>query len=358
MKFRYLLAFLCLPLLSACDDGPREPPEEFQLVRVAQAREGRLRHRLSFHGVLEPVTRARLAFQSPGVLSSRPAQMGQAVRKGELLATLDNPELAPAQRSATARLQESMTQRDQAERDLARLRALQETGAVGDEQVEQKAAELSSLQASVARAEADLAGSRQRLEDATLVAPFDGVISMVGVEPGEFVSAGQPVMAIGGLDRVEVKVLLPASLVGELSHGAEVAVRVPQLGDFEWTGLVTELSAIGDRETGLFPVIFEVAVDPGSSMIRAGMQAEVVLDYADVQGLIVPLSAIVDPVGGRPKVFVMQGDVAQERPVRILAIANHEVAVEPQQAGLADGDQVIVAGHRALSEGQRVRVSR
>ena len=181
MKFRYLLAFLCLPLLSACDDGPREPPEEFQLVRVAQAREGRLRHRLSFHGVLEPVTRARLAFQSPGVLSSRPAQMGQAVRKGELLATLDNPELAPAQRSATARLQESMTQRDQAERDLARLRALQETGAVGDEQVEQKAAELSSLQASVARAEADLAGSRQRLEDATLVAPFDGVISMVGV---------------------------------------------------------------------------------------------------------------------------------------------------------------------------------
>jgi len=350
--------FACLVvplLLAACEPNVVSPPEAAQLVRTTEVREGRLQHRLSFHGILEPVIRARLAFQSPGVLSTRPAHMGQAVRQGELLATLDNPELGPAQKSAAARLQSSLSQRDQAERDLARLRSLAVTGAVGEEQVEQKAAELDSLQASVARAEADLAGTRQRLEDAILLAPFNGVISLVGVEPGEFVSAGQAVMAIGSLDKVEVRVLLPASLVSELNSGDELAVKVPQLGDREWTGLVTELAAIGERDTGLFPVTVELSVDPATTMVRAGMQAEVLLDYADVVGLIVPLSAIVDPVGGNPRIFLADQGTVREVPVIIRAIAKNEVALESSDGPVAAGDQVVIAGHRSLTNGQEVR---
>lgn len=357
MRRIWILALPSLLMLLACSPDPAPQPRESQLVRAVEVKEGRLRHLLSFHGVLEPVTRARLAFQSPGVVATRPAQMGQIVREGELLATLDNPELGPAQKAAAARLQESLTQRDQAKRDLARLRSLSRTGAVGEEQVEQKEAELASLEATVARAEADLAGTRQRLEDATLLAPFDGVISVVQVEPGEFVSAGQPVMAIGGLDKVEVRVLLPATLVGELENGDRLAVRVPQLGDELSQGRITELSSIGERDTGLFPVTVEVSVDPETVMIRAGMQAEVLIDYADVEGLITPLGAIVDPVGGDPKVFVAQDGAVREVPVAILAISGDEVALEPRGEGLAAGDLVVVAGHRSLTAGQPVRVA-
>jgi RND family efflux transporter MFP subunit len=203
--------------LAGCEPPPDAGGESTQLVRTVEVRQGRLQHRLSFHGVLEP-SPAR-SFQSPGVLATRPAARGQFVRQGELLATLDNPELGPAQKAAAARLQEALTQRDQAARDLARLRSLAQSGAVGEEQAEQKAAEADSLQAAVAQAEADLAGTRQRLEDATLLAPFDGVVSMTLAEPGEFVPAGQPVMALGGLDRLEVRVLLPASLVDALRGG-------------------------------------------------------------------------------------------------------------------------------------------
>jgi len=345
-----------LIVLAGCESENASDVPTIQLVRTVEVREGRLQHLLSFHGVLEPVTRARLAFQSPGVVKTRPAQMGQAVREGELLATLDNPELGPAQKAAAARVQESLTQRDQAKRDLARLRSLSQTGAVGEEQVEQKAAELASLEANVARAEADLTGTRQRLEDAALLAPFDGVISLVQVEPGEFVSAGQGVMAIGGLDKVEVRVLLPASLVSELESGDSLVVKVPQLGTGESAGVVTELSSIGEKETGLFPVTVEVSVDPITTMIRAGMQAEVLLDYADVEGLIVPLRAVVDPVGGDPKVFVVELDRVREVAVSILAIANGEVALQAGEQALAEGDLVVIAGHRSLTARQQVRV--
>jgi len=354
-SIKYALLIVLAALAGCGSDEPQGPPAA-QLVRVVEVREDRLRHLLSFYGVLEPVTRARLAFQSPGVIKTRPAQMGQAVRQGELLATLDNPELGPSQKSASARLQESLTQRDQAERDLTRLRSLAQTGAVGEEQVEQKVAELASLQASVARAEADLAGTSQRLEDATLLAPFDGVISLVQVETGEFVSAGQPVMAIGGLDKVEVRVLLPASLVSELATGDTLTVRVPQLGESESEGVVTERSSIGERDTGLFPVTVEVSVDPVTTMIRAGMQAEVLLDYADVTGLIVPLAAVVDPVGGDPRIFVLDGEQVREVAVSILAIAGGEVAFEADGQQLEAGALVVVAGHRSLTSGQTVRV--
>lgn len=357
MKRLFAVA-LCLISLAGCEPGEMAAEPSAQLVRTVDVREGRLNHRLSFHGVLVPVLRARLAFQSQGVVITRPAQMGQAVRQGELLATLDNPELGPAQRAAAARLQETLAQRDQAKRELARQRSLSTTGAVGEESVEQREAELASLEAAVAQAEADLAGTRQRLEDATLLAPFDGVISSVIVEPGEFVSAGQAVMAIGGLEQVEVRVLLPASLVSELSIGKELTVKVPQLGDDVSAGIVTELSTIGEKDTGLFPVTVEIQVDPMSSMIRAGMQAEVQVDYADVNGLIVPLGAIVDPVGGKPKLFRARDGAVTEIPVRILAIANHEVAVEAVGATLDSGDLVVIAGHRSLTSGQQVRTTR
>lgn len=354
---RLVLAILCaLMALAGCESKNAPETSTIQLVRTVEVREGRLQHLLSFNGVLEPVTRARLAFQSPGVVRARPAQMGQVVRQGELLATLDNPELGPAQKSAAARLQESLSQRDQAERDLARLRSLSETGAVGEEQVEQKAADLASLQANVSRAEADLTGTRQRLEDAALLAPFDGVISLVKVEPGEFVSAGQEVMAIGGLDKVEVRILVPASLVSKLRIGDTLTVRVPQLGDDDSTGVVSELSAIGEKATGLFPVTVELSVDPATTMIRAGMQAETVLDNADVEGLIVPLRAIVDPVGGDPKVYIVNGDKVREVAVKILAIANGEVAVSAPGQSLAGGDLVVIAGHRSLTGDQQVRL--
>jgi multidrug efflux pump subunit AcrA (membrane-fusion protein) len=93
-------------------------------------------------------------------------------------------------------------------------------------------------------------------------------------------------------------------------------------------------------------------------MIRAGMQAEVLVNYADVEGLILPLSAIVDPVGGDPKIFRFREGEVGEVPVRILAIADGEVAVEPVDTSLSAGDQVITAGHRSLTNGQQVRVAR
>lgn len=356
MNRRFVIGLATALSLAACKEPVSLDTDTRTLVRVAQTEQGRLVHRMHYSATLRPVNRARLAFQTPGVVAARPAQLGQAVSKGELLATLDNPELGPAQRAAAAALQETLARRDQVRRDLARLQSLVKSGAVGQDAVEQKQAELDTLQASLARAEANLAATGERLEDANLLAPFDGIIYSLNVEPGEFVAGGQPVMSIGGPERLELEVLLPAMLVPQVRVGTVTEVRVPQLAGLSWPGTVTEVSGIGDPATGLFPAIVQVDADARETPLRAGMLAQARFDHAESEGLIVPISAIVDPAGGNPRVYRVQDGEVLAVPVDILASTLGRVTIAPRPGRqLAPGDLVVTEGHLALTDGQPVR---
>jgi multidrug efflux pump subunit AcrA (membrane-fusion protein) len=117
-----------------------------------------------------------------------------------------------------------------------------------------------------------------------------------------------------------------------------------------------EVSGIGDPATGLFPAVVEVAVDATNTPLRAGMLAQAWFDHTESEGLIVPLSAIVDPVGNDPRVYrVIDGEVLST-PVTIVSATAARVAVAPREgAQLAVGDLVVTEGHLALTNGQPVR---
>lgn len=358
MKIKVLLAAIALLTLAGCKEPVNLDTDTRQLVRVTEAEQGRLVQRLAFSSTLRPVNRARLAFQTPGILATRPVELGQVVRQGELLATLDNPELGPAQKAAAATLQQTLTRRDQARRDLQRLESLRDSGAVGEDAYEQKASELAALNAALNAAEANLAATGERLEDASLVAPFDGVIYSIAAEPGEFVAGGQVLMSIGGPARLELEVMLPASLVAQVQVGATTEVRVPQLAGMSWPGQVVEVSSIGDPATGLFPAVVEVLADVSASPLRAGMLAQAWFDHSEDEGVIVPLSAIVDPVGNDPRVFRVENGEIHTTHVEIVASSEARVAVLPREGGaLTNGDLVVTEGHRSLTDGQSVRTA-
>ena len=119
---------------------------------------------------------------------------------------------------------------------------------------------------------------------------------------------------------------------------------------------MTELSAVGDLQTGLFPAVVEIEVDPLTTPLRAGMLARAWFEYAGNEGLIVPLAAIVDPVGGNPRVYRVESGQVTLVPVDIVASAAARVTVAPRDgAALADGDLIVTEGHRALTDGQQVR---
>ncbi len=352
-------AMLCLALvlLAGCGNRSSEPPPaEKPVVRVAEVEHGTLERVLVFGAVLLPKERAELAFQSAGVLDTRLVEVGYRVGKGSVLASLRNPNLGPSQQAARGRLQQFLTERDQARRDLERLQALVNTGAVGIDRVEQQNARLRSLDAQVSQAEADLKARAGFAEDALLRAPFDGLVAEIRAEPGEFVAAGATVVSLGGESGFEVEIAVPAAVAAELRVGDALPIAFPQLLQqsavlTEVSGEVSEIGRIGTPGTGLFPVV--VAVPASHPDLRPGLHAEVGIRQKLGQGLLVPLSTLVDPVGHSPGVLRVVDGVAAPVPVEILARAGSQVLVA---ADLNPQDRVIVAGHQLVTAGDAVQI--
>jgi len=125
-----------------------------------------------------------------------------------------------------------------------------------------------------------------------------------------------------------------------------------------WPGQVVEVSSIGDPATGLFPAVVEVLADVSASPLRAGMLAQAWFDHGEDEGVIVPLSAIVDPVGNDPRVFRVENGEIHTTHVEIVASSEARVAVLPREGGaLTNGDLVVTEGHRSLTDGQSVRTA-
>lgn len=338
-----LLAFALL----ACETEPVET-ERQQRVRTAAVAAGALEQRSYYPGRVLAVERAALAFQSSGILDSRPARVGDQVQAGDLLATLRNPDLEPGAQAAQARLVEAIARRDQVQRDLRRFEELVTEGAVSRQQLERQRAELDTAEAGVQRARAELTASRSQLGDAALVAPFDGLVVGVLREPGEFLAAGEPVLTLSGA-ALEVEIRVPPELLSDLKPGQDMSVHLDQRRR-QLTGQIVELGQAGDPQTGLATLVIGLPADAGA---RAGQAAEVTLIQHTPEAFIVPLAAVSDPVGGNPRVFRIAGQQVQQIAVTVLGGAGDRLVVE---GPLAVGDQVVVAGHRVLGDGDPVRV--
>ncbi len=346
---RFFAGVIIVLILAGCSEEAEQQANMPQLVDVAQVVRADLIQPMLFSGVSQAADRADLAFQSSGVLRLRPVRIGDEVAAGDLLAALENPDLEPGKRAAEATLAQLQTEQSQAQRNVRRLQDLFAEGAVGEQSLEEEQTRLASLNDQIRQARAQLASSTDRVADSSLTAPFDGLIGQVNFEVGEYVRAGEPVLVIGGLDLMEVVVELPVSIWKGLYDSQPVTVSILGLNQ-EFRGEVYDIGALADPATGLFPVVVRF---PDSPDARSGQRVTVEFRQVISDRMQVPLTAIVDPIGGAPKVYRLQGDTAYAVPVEIVGFAGQQVAIEGQ---LETDDLVITAGHMSLVDGQRVNV--
>lgn len=348
-----ILLMSLLSLMVACSESNETAQSSDQLVDVAQIVRGDLIQPMQFSGVSQAAERASLAFQSSGVVRLRPVRIGDQVKQGDLLAALENPDLEPGRQAAQASLARLQTEQAQARRNVDRLQDLFSEGAVGEQSLEEEQTRLASLNDQIRQARAQLISSEDRLADSQLTAPFDALVGNVNFEVGEYVRAGEQVMILGGLQAMEVILELPTAIWRDLQAGQTVPVGILGLNEYS-TGEIYDLGALADPNTGLFPVVVRF---PSTEKARSGQRVSVEFEQVMQDVLQVPLTAIVDPIGGAPKVYRLVNDTAQAVPVEVLGFAGQQVAVVAGSgASLSAADQVISAGHMSLVDGQRVNV--
>lgn len=317
------------------------------VVRVSQVRQSADAERLRFPGTLRAKQRASPAFLHAGVLKERLVERGQRVDKGEPLARLHNPALEPALDGAEGRVRELDAQLARLDRDVERAQALRERNLVAQEELDRLVSEREVTVQAREQAAASRADARAQVDEMTLRAPFAADVADLFVEPGDFVTAGEPVLALAGVDGVEVTLRVPAKLGTRLAPGMEAQVStVLQAGQFQG-----RISSVGRAGMALVPVVVDLDPDP---RLAPGQSVRVHLSVPRAPSLQVPLAAVQDPGGHEPHVLALtEEDAVRRVPVSPGRLDSGWVAIE---APLAPGDRVVIAGQGRLQPGDVVRV--
>ena len=319
-------------------------------VQVAVVQDAPPAAPMTFSGVVRAEKRAQLGFTLGGRMVLRPADVGQAVKKGQELARLDLAPLRNARAVAKAQLDDVTAQLKQLNQDVARERRLVKKGAGRREALEKLTSAVAATQAARARAEAGFSEAQRQLSEARLRAPFAGTIIQVMLEPGEFARPGVPVVVLSAEDRLEVEVQVPEAVRAALKQDTPVKVRLPLAGGHVLKGRVSQLGRGAFGPGQLFPVVVRI---PGSDKVAPGYTAELIFEVSTKDAVMLPVAAVADPGGQAPFVFRVRDGRAEKVSVDVLRLVGHQVTV---RSTLAVGDQVIIKGHISLLAGESVEI--
>ncbi len=342
-----------LALSESAPSGARAPtPIPPKTVRTAPAEQAPPTRTAWLQGTVRAGHRAVLAFTSGGRLERRPVELGDRVRRGALLARLELAPLEHGRAAAAARLRDVDARLAQAERDRARAERLGAAGAAGTETVERARAATEAGRANRSAARAALDEAERRLREASLRAPFDGVVRQVRLEVGETAAPGAPVLALEAEGGLEIEIGVPESIRRDLVTEAPVEVRWPLAP--ETPPIVGRLSAVGHAAgpSGLFPVIVAL---PDGARARPGFTAELGLVVATPDSLLAPVGAVASPSGAEAFVHVVDAGRVRRVPVQVLGLHGDRARL---RAPLEVGAPLVVRGPASLLPGDAVEVLR
>lgn len=335
--------------------GSAPPPVP---VHMATAELRDAPHESNGVGTVESLQHSTLRAQVDGVITSLPFKEGQSVRKGTLLATIDDRPFKAALAAAEAQLARDRALLRAAELDLARYTALLKSDAISRQQRDQQQAETDQLRAAVKLGQANVETAKVNLSYTRIVSPVDGRVGMRLVDAGNLVRASDTTGIVTVAQMHPISVVFPVSqrLLAEMkdmlknSDSNVVEAFASDGRTVMATGHITALDNSIDSQTGTKRVraTFDNAderLTPGafiSLRIRTGTTA---------QAVVVPAVAVRPGISGH-FVYRIQDNKAERVAVET-GYTNDTFAVITK--GIHAGDTVVVDGYSRLIPGAIVR---
>lgn len=344
-----------LPLaLAACGDAsstddPRTQPPLVRSATVVSAVDSSR----AFTGVVVARIQSDLGFRVQGKIIERMVDTGQSVKRGQPLMRLDSADLglqAQAQQQAVAA---ARARAKQAIADEGRYRGLISTGAVSASAYDQIKAAANTAKAELSAAQAQANVAQNATGYAVLLADADGVVVETLAEPGQVVSAGQPVVRLARAGQREAIVQLPETL--RPAPGSEAEASLYGTGKQSSTAKLRLLSEAADPVTRTFEARYVLEGTLASAPLGSTVTLHIADHQAANQVMQVPLAALYDP-GKGPGVWRISGKPAKVswRPVQVLGLGDDAARIT---GSLKPGEQVVALGAHLLHDGEAVRMA-
>jgi len=290
--------------------------------------------RLNFSGTVEAGQTIPLSFEMTGTVQSVLVEAGDAVSKGQLLATIDKTD-------ARNMYEMTLAKQKQAQDAYDRLKSVYEKGSLPE-------VKWIEMQTNLEQANSSLKIAENNLKKCELKSPVSGIVGTRNVEPGMSALSltGAPIEIVD-LKTVNIKISIPEKEIGKLKKGTLSTFTVGALGGKEFDGKVTTISPVADRLSRTYEA--KIQVNNRGGELKPGMVCDVRIDIADSQKrLLLPYLCVSKDNENQQYVYLVdkKSNTAQKR---IVTTGNYYDKFLEITSGLNEGDLVVKNGKDKLT---------
>ena len=330
---RLFVAIVAAAVFASCGtkEEKTEVHEELPLVAVDVVHSQQVPQTKEYTATVQAENLNNIAPSSPNRIKKINVEVGDRVRAGQVLVTLDS--------SNSAQLRINL---DQIEREYNRAVQLLEIGGGTQQSVDQLKAQLDA-----ARSQYD-----NIMENTVLRSPITGLVTARNYDPGDMTST-LPVLTVGQLSPV-VKVMINVSEndMTKIAVGMPVEITFDAFPEEKFSGKIYRVYPTVDEATRTFGV--EIRIPNPKEQLKPGMFARVNIDFGSAENVVVPDRAVVKQTGsGNKYVYVLHGNTVSYNKVEIgqRLGSSYELL-----SGVNNGDTVVIAGQTRLADGVQVEV--
>lgn len=340
------------------DNAAAAQAEAKPQVKVAKVGSQMIAQTETYTATVESDVKNNISPNSPLRIKRILVDVGDVVRKGQVLVYLDNSNLTQGNiqvENQKLAIENARLQMENRKVEFDRASGLYNIGGVSKAEFDNAkllydqariAYENAQKQLNVLKTQAAQLG-----ENAQLVAPISGVVTARNYDDGDMYAA-QPVLTIEQINPVKLLINVSEVYYKQVSTGMPVDITLDAYSDDVFTGKVTIVYPSINATTHTFPV--EITISNPDQKVRPGMFARATINFGDEQHVVVPDMAVVKQIGaGDRYVYVYKdGKVSYNKVELGRQIGNTYEII----SGVNDGDMVVVAGQSKLANGREVEV--
>jgi len=315
-------------------------------------------HELVLPSTLQAYTESPIYARTTGYLGHWYKDIGSQVKKSELLANIETPEVDQELMQARAARDQAEAQLKLAQSSAKRWENLQKMDAVSEQETEERTSSSAQGEASLAAATANVKRLEQLESFKHIYAPFSGVLTRRNVDVGALINAGngganQELFVVAQVDPIRIYVDVPETDSSSIHAGVHADVEIPALVGQHFTGNVVRTANSIDPATRTLRT--EIDVPNLRRQLLPGSYAQVHFALKEqVQRLTVPANALLFRAEGPRAVVVGQNGKVQ---LRTIAIGRDFGTTVEILSGLAPADSVVLSPSDSLEEGEQVQIA-
>ncbi|MBD3386597.1 efflux RND transporter periplasmic adaptor subunit [candidate division KSB1 bacterium] len=353
-----LLGFACQQSDTTSNQTSKVP------VRVEKVNLGQVTKSLDYNGDIKAEFSVNVFSKVPDRIQSLYVDVGDRIKKGDLIAEIFAETIEQAVRQARAALAAARAQTANAQIEYDRANRLYAENAMSKQQYDAIKTQYEAAKASLEQAQAAVKSAQSSLKDSKITAPISGIIGKRNYDVGDMANPAMPIVTIVQMDRVKIEFDATEKDLGKLALGQTAKISVKSYPKESFEGKVTKISPVLDPLTRMAEI--DVLIDNPAKKLKPGMFARVEVITGIINDVIVvPRYATIENTSMRKEkgediiiknyyVFVTENDsTVQQRKLDVVYVNHKNIAVN---AGIQVGEKMVVEGQNNLHDRTPIQI--